>query len=608
MLYAAATMPPTVIFAVQHGGLLLFAPSSSECEPLVVLEFLHRVLDVLAEFVGRPLTGGRIQSSYDVVAQLLTEISDGGLINCTEPDALRDVVEVPGWMERLLGGVLPAGAQSPALQQQQLKPRVGAGIGTGMASPGPAIPWRRSNVRHTSNELYVDVVEALTVTLAPSGHFLGARTAGTIVCTSKVSGVPDLVLSLSAPGPSGAAARLGMPVFHPCVRLARWRDRPGELSFVPPDGRFVLAGYETDLVPPPDPAADSPLDSQRQIQIEPLFLPVTPNLRHSLGPSGTEFEVQLSLNPNFPTTNRGGSGIGGGNPRGSQATASSATFEDDGVVVRVRLPTTVRAVSDLRPSRGDAVFLQPGGISTSSASPDIVRPLELGERLVEWHIPARDRDGTGSVGTGGTATLRCTVLGPLQDDVDDSEDEDESEEVGEAEGNGGNGKGDRHGMFDPLGGYYDNTTYHYQEEVDSPAKAPKKKKKKGKKEKDKDKGKEKEKDKGKSKKTKHKKIASATTTSTPTAPQTTSPPPTTTTTSSKPPKSKPKQNPKQTRNPLMPTSVTVSFSVRGWLPSGLRVDSLALDPRRSRGLGEGVRPYKGVKYVAVSQEGIERRV
>jgi AP-3 complex subunit mu len=64
----------------------------------------------------------------------------------------------------------------------------------------------------------------------------------------------------------------------------------------------------------------------------------------------------------------------------------------------------------------------------------------------------------------------------------------------------------------------------------------------------------------------------------------------------------------QANKSLMPTSVSVSFNVRGWLPSGIRVDSLNVDVRRSKGLGEGVRPYKGVKYVTVSRKGVERRV
>ena len=37
------------------------------------------------------------------------------------------------------------------------------------------------------------------------------------------------------------------------------------------------------------------------------------------------------------------------------------------------------------------------------------------------------------------------------------------------------------------------------------------------------------------------------------------------------------------------------------------MDGLVLDARKSRGLGEGVRPYKGVKYLTVSKKGVETR-
>lgn len=58
---------------------------------------------------------------------------------------------------------------------------------------------------------------------------------------------------------------------------------------------------------------------------------------------------------------------------------------------------------------------------------------------------------------------------------------------------------------------------------------------------------------------------------------------------------------------LMPSSASVSFSVKGWLASGLKVESIVLDTRKSRGLGEGVKPYKGVKYLTVSKGGVEIR-
>ena len=41
--------------------------------------------------------------------------------------------------------------------------------------------------------------------------------------------------------------------------------------------------------------------------------------------------------------------------------------------------------------------------------------------------------------------------------------------------------------------------------------------------------------------------------------------------------------------------------------SGLKVESLLVDTKKSRGLGAEVKPYKGVKYLTVSKEGVEVR-
>lgn len=45
----------------------------------------------------------------------------------------------------------------------------------------------------------------------------------------------------------------------------------------------------------------------------------------------------------------------------------------------------------------------------------------------------------------------------------------------------------------------------------------------------------------------------------------------------------------------MPRCALVSFSVKGWLASGVKVESLKVIG--GKGLGEGVKPYKGVKYL-----------
>ena len=60
---------------------------------------------MLEEFIGSPLLAHKVETSYDVVAQLLNEMCDAGAVSVTEPNALRDLVEVEGWLGKILGGI-----------------------------------------------------------------------------------------------------------------------------------------------------------------------------------------------------------------------------------------------------------------------------------------------------------------------------------------------------------------------------------------------------------------------------------------------------------------------------------------------------------------------
>jgi AP-3 complex subunit mu len=102
LFYLPDVSPPTTVFSVLHTPLLLLCPCRSDAQPFAVLEFLHRVVDVFEDFLGAPLLSGKIESNYDVVAQLLGEMCDGGLICNTEANALRENVEVSGGIGKLL--------------------------------------------------------------------------------------------------------------------------------------------------------------------------------------------------------------------------------------------------------------------------------------------------------------------------------------------------------------------------------------------------------------------------------------------------------------------------------------------------------------------------
>lgn len=112
LIYFTETNPATLVYSVIHDRILFLATSSTDIEPLLVLEFIHRVISALEDFLGSPLLASRIEASFDVVAQLLGEICDAGIIATTEPNALRDVVDVPSWMGKLLSGVALPGYAS----------------------------------------------------------------------------------------------------------------------------------------------------------------------------------------------------------------------------------------------------------------------------------------------------------------------------------------------------------------------------------------------------------------------------------------------------------------------------------------------------------------
>lgn len=63
------------------------------------------MIDVFEDFLGAPILAIKIESNYDVVAQLLTEMCDAGNVSTTEPNALREIVEMEGWVGKFLGSI-----------------------------------------------------------------------------------------------------------------------------------------------------------------------------------------------------------------------------------------------------------------------------------------------------------------------------------------------------------------------------------------------------------------------------------------------------------------------------------------------------------------------
>lgn len=59
------------------------------------------------------------------------------------------------------------------------------------------IPWRAAGVKHSLNEIYLDVVEEVDCSLDCRGNVVTMEVAGVIEANAQLSGVPDLSLQVT---------------------------------------------------------------------------------------------------------------------------------------------------------------------------------------------------------------------------------------------------------------------------------------------------------------------------------------------------------------------------------------------------------------------------
>ncbi|KAF8204837.1 Mu homology domain-containing protein [Pholiota molesta] len=212
---------------IQCADMRILCPISGNVDPLFGFAFLQAFVEILQEYFGT-LSAATLKDNFDVVYQLLEETLDsGGHPLTTSPNALRDIVLPPSLLNKLLS---VAGAN--------INTTINSGSGLGSGPFSSPIPWRKAGLKYTSNEIYFDMIEELKAIVNRSGVPLSTTVLGKIETNSRLSGtrIPDCLLSFTNSNVLVDCA------FHPCVRLNRW-SRGRTFSFVPPDGKFILADY-----------------------------------------------------------------------------------------------------------------------------------------------------------------------------------------------------------------------------------------------------------------------------------------------------------------------------------------------------------------------------
>lgn len=201
---------------------VMLGVTTREVPPMMTLEILSMIHRKLHYYL-KEVTEERLKENFSLVYQLLEELIDNGYPLTTEYHVLQELVHKPG-IEAQLRSFLD-------------KPKSSKG-----GSDGGVISWRSPHIKYAANELFFDVIEYLDVVVGAEGQVIRASIRGEIDCTSRLSGMPDVVVNLRNND------LLEDVAYHRCVRHNRYEgDRV--LNFVPPDGPFRLFQYRTKPIP-----------------------------------------------------------------------------------------------------------------------------------------------------------------------------------------------------------------------------------------------------------------------------------------------------------------------------------------------------------------------
>jgi AP-3 complex subunit mu len=218
-------MPPIVstskyyLISIYRNDIFLLATTTRETAPLLIIEFLHRVYDILEEYF-ESVEEDTIRDNFSMVYQLLEEMMDYGYPLTTEPNALKSMIKPPTVMNKLTTAAMGGSTISDTLPNGTVS----------------NMPWRKTGVKYLQNEIYLDIIEEIDSILDKSGSIITSEVSGIISANSRLSGVPDLTLTFLDPNLIDDCS------FHPCVRYNRF-ERDKVVSFVPPDGTFELMKY-----------------------------------------------------------------------------------------------------------------------------------------------------------------------------------------------------------------------------------------------------------------------------------------------------------------------------------------------------------------------------
>lgn len=275
---------------VKQGGLYWVASTKTNPSPFTIIEFLNRLAALTKDYCGS-LSEKSVRMNFALIYELLDEMVDFGYIQTTSTDILKNFIQTEAVSSKpfSLFDLSNVGLFGAETQQSKVAPSV--------AASRPIMSSRGE--QGGKNEIFVDVIERLSVVIGSNGVIMKADIQGEIrikcflpTCSEMRIGLnEELSIGKSQLKGYSSAVRVDECRFHQAVKLDEF-DTFRILKVCPSQGEQIVMQYQLcDELPCAPPFQLFPSVEKDYVNRVLIFL----KLRCDLPPKSTALNVSITV-------------------------------------------------------------------------------------------------------------------------------------------------------------------------------------------------------------------------------------------------------------------------------------------------------------------------
>uniref|UniRef100_H2RT03 AP-4 complex subunit mu-1 n=1 Tax=Takifugu rubripes TaxID=31033 RepID=H2RT03_TAKRU len=227
---------------IRQGGLYWVATTTTpDSSPFAVIEFLNRFAALLKDYCGS-LSEKTVQLNFALIYELLDEVVDYGYIQTTSSDVLKNFIQTEAISSRpfSLFDLSNVGLFGAETQQSKVAP-----------SSAATRPIQCSREQGGKSEIFVDVIERLSVVIGSNGVLMKADVEGEVRVKCYMPSCSEIRIGMNEEfsiGKAqlrgyGAAVHVDECSFHQSVRLDEF-DSNRILRLCPSQGEQTVMQYQ----------------------------------------------------------------------------------------------------------------------------------------------------------------------------------------------------------------------------------------------------------------------------------------------------------------------------------------------------------------------------